>query len=68
MPRTPAQEQVDRLERMLQDNAGVKSVSVDGQTVVFDRVQAIEELEYWRRRAASGRRSMFRGINAGSAW
>lgn len=65
-----AREMVAILEESLADNVGVREVSSDGQTVVFDRAQALEELDMWRRKAAveSGRRGLFRGVNLGSAW
>lgn len=41
---------VAKLETMLAANAGVKSVSVDGQSVTYGEL--LEQYEYWRRRVA----------------
>ena len=43
-----AQEMIDQLECFLKSNAGVTSVTVDGQSVRYDRKQAIQELKYWQ--------------------
>lgn len=42
-----AQKMIDAIECALATNAGVVSVTVDGQTIRYDRRQAIEELKYW---------------------
>jgi hypothetical protein len=65
-----AKEMCQIIEDFLKTNAGTKQVTVDGQTIVFDRVQALEELKYWHREAArqAGSRRPFRGIDIGSAW
>ena len=72
MPVTPS-EMVELIEAALAENPLVASVTVDGQTVQYNRAQAMEELAYWRRRAADaattlGRRPMFRGFQIGGAW
>jgi hypothetical protein len=65
-----AKQMVEILEDCLRSNAGVKSISVDGQTIMLDRAQALVEMKYWQREVArqAGRRSPFRGIDIGSAW
>jgi len=46
------------------------SVTIDGQTVRWDRAQALRELGYFRARAAreSGRRPVSGQIDLGGAW
>jgi hypothetical protein len=65
-----AQNMISILEDFLASNAGVRQITVDGQTIQLDRAQAIEELKYWQREAAkaSGKRKPFRSINIGSAF
>lgn len=46
---------VDALEAALVDNAGVAEVVVDGVRVKYDRKQALEELNFWRRQLARER-------------
>lgn len=50
--------------------AGIVSVQVDGTTVSYDRIKALEELKYWRSQAgkASGRKPKLSSINLGGAW
>lgn len=49
-----AAEMVELLARALRDNPiGIVSISVDGKTTSFERRQALEELKYWKRQAAS---------------
>ncbi|MFA9478518.1 hypothetical protein ACERK3_09440 [Phycisphaerales bacterium AB-hyl4] len=43
---------VDTLEKFLAQGVGVGQVVIDGTTVRYDRKQAMDELEYWRRRLA----------------
>lgn len=43
-----ATDMVAQLETFLGSSAGVKSISVDGQAVTYDRKQALEELRYWQ--------------------
>ena len=49
---------------------GIVYVMVDGQQVSYNRKDAREELEYWRRRAAkeTGKNPITAGINLGRAW
>ena len=47
-----SQEMIQQLEDFLKSNAGVKSVNVDGQNIQFDRTQALQELDYWKRQSA----------------
>jgi len=63
-------EMVQALEQALSKNVGVAEVIVDGQKVRYDRAQAMQELDYWRQRAAkqNGKRPRFRGIDVGTAW
>lgn len=65
-----AREMVALLEEALASNSGVKSITVDGQSITFDRAQALQELDYWRRQAlrAAGKRPITRSINLSSAW
>lgn len=65
-----AKQMVDILEKALQSNVAIDSVTVDGQTVRFNREQALSELEYWRSQAAkeTGKRRLFRGVDIGSAF
>jgi hypothetical protein len=68
---TQAKEMVAALEAALKSNVGVKQVTVDGQTITFsDRAAMLAELDYWRREAgkATGKRSMFRSVDIGSAF
>lgn len=61
-----ASDMVERLETALNCGpAGVVSVRVDGQEVVYNRAQALEELRYWRavRDKALNRRPLFRGVD-----
>ena len=60
-----ATEMISQLETFLAKNVGVESVTVDGQTVRFERDQAMKELEYWRGMAAkeSGKRKLFKPIS-----
>jgi uncharacterized protein YdaL len=65
MPAATAKQMVEMLKLALQTNpAGVLSISVDGQVATYSRSQAIEELEFWERRAAreGGRRRPCRTI------
>lgn len=44
----------DAIRRALNDTpAGTVSIAIDGQTVTYDRLKAIEELKYWERRASA---------------
>ena len=68
---TTAKQMVEALEAALAQAVGVKSVTVDGQTTVFnDRASMLAELDYWQRKVAreSGKRKTFRGIDIGSAY
>jgi hypothetical protein len=49
------------LREALETGVGVVSVTIDGRTTQFDRKQALQELDFWEKRAAreSGRRPMF---------
>lgn len=38
---------IDAIKCQLQTNAGVVSITVDGQTIRYDRKQALDELIYW---------------------
>lgn len=61
-----AAQMVQVIEQALLENpAGVLSVNVDGQTVQWNRSQAIKELEYWKRQAnqSAGRRPRVATIN-----
>jgi hypothetical protein len=49
--------------------AGVVEVQHDGTRTKWDRAQAIQELEYWRRRAAAAAgKSITRSIDLSGAW
>lgn len=50
---------------LLATPVGVVSVTVDGETTVWNRRQAMEELEMWERRVAreAGTRPLFRRVN-----
>ena len=65
-----ASEMVEAIERALRDNPLVASVTVDGQSVTYNRSQAMEELAYWKRKAAAeaGKSRLFRGFNVGGSW
>jgi hypothetical protein len=65
-----AKQMVDILEKALASNVGIDSVTVDGQTIRFNRSQALTELDYWKRQAAkeAGKRNPFRGVDIGSAF
>ncbi len=65
-----AKEMVEALEKFLATNIGVGQVTVDGQTVRYERAQAMTELDYWQRKLAKeqGRRTLFRGFDLGTAW
>lgn len=67
---TTATEMVKLLKQALASNVGVAEVVVDGQKVRYDRQQAMDELAFWERKAAteSGTRSRFRGFNLNSGW
>lgn len=43
-----AQEMIDNLECFLKSNAGVSSINVDGQSIRYNREQALKELRYWQ--------------------
>lgn len=45
-----AAQQVARLETLLQQNVGVQSITVDGQTVEYDDLLA--QYNYWKSRLA----------------
>lgn len=49
---------------------GIVSVVVDGQTVTYSRSQALEELRFWQREAATeaGTRRRVRSINLGGSF
>lgn len=47
-----AKNMVKQIETALSTGAGVVSVTVDGQTVRWDRNKALKELDYWRRQAS----------------
>ena len=66
-----AKEMVKLLEDFLSSTTpGVRQITVDGQTVSYDRDSALKELDHWRKKAAkeSGTRSLFRGFDIDSAW
>jgi hypothetical protein len=66
MGTSKAKEMVHLLEQALSENIGVRSVTVDGQTVTYESQDAmIKTLEYWRREAtkAGGRRPLWRGFD-----
>ena len=66
---TPAEEMVTVLETALAANPLVDQVTVDGQTVKYNRAQAMRELEFWRKKVAKeGGKSRFRSINISGAW
>jgi hypothetical protein len=49
-----AKTMIDTIKRALADTpAGTVSISVDGQTVTYDRMKAIAELKYWEQTAAN---------------
>jgi hypothetical protein len=70
MDKTFASEMVEIIEEKLRHNAGISSVNVDGQAISFDREQLLEELDYWKRKAAQAKtpRQIFRGINIGKSF
>lgn len=50
MAKTFAEKRLAQYEELLEDNAGMTSVSVDGQTMSLANLEA--KSEYWRRRVA----------------
>lgn len=56
---------VDTLEAFLAQGVGIGEVVIDGQRVRYDRKQAMDELDYWRRRLAQseGRRKRYSTID-----
>jgi hypothetical protein len=61
-----AQQMVTLIRTALAANPiGVVTVTVDGQTVEYDRRQALDELKFWQTEAAkeSGRRPRSMSIN-----
>lgn len=66
-----AQQMVDLIAAALAANPiGVVTVNVDGQTVEYDRAQALKELAFWEQRAARerGGRPRVRSINLGNTF
>ena len=62
-------EQVAALKTALATGAGVVSVTIDGQTVRYDRDQALRELQFYESRAArASTRPLSQQINMGGAW
>jgi hypothetical protein len=62
---------VEALEQALISNIGVKSVSVDGQTVSFaDKTELITLINHYKKELArsAGRRPLFKGFDFDSAW
>lgn len=59
-----ATDMITAIETALASNAGVVSITVDGESVRYDRMQALKELEYWKKEASkeSGTRPTFAGI------
>ena len=53
---TTAEDRVEALEAALATGAGVVSVSIDGQTVTYNRADARAELQFWARKRARERR------------
>lgn len=50
---TTAREMVTKIKDALAKSPAAKvSISVDGQSVTYDRGQAIQELQFWERMAA----------------
>lgn len=64
-----AKSMVDSLETQIASGAGIVSVSVDGTSVDFDRSQAMQELQYWRKEVTrySRTRSRMSNFNLGSS-
>jgi hypothetical protein len=64
-----AKSMVDSLETQIASGAGIVSVSVDGTSVDFDRSQAMQELQYWRKEVTrySRTRSRMSNFNLGNA-
>ncbi len=65
-----AQEMVKLIETALASNPGVVRITTDGQSVEWNREQALKELEYWQKQSlkASGTRPLFRGVDISTAW
>lgn len=63
-------EMVDIIRAALATGASVVSVNIDGQVTQWDRRQAMQELEFWERRAArsTGRRPAAASINLANAF
>lgn len=60
---------VTLLEAALQANVGVTSVTIDGQSISYNRQQAMLELEYWRKQVAKeNKKSRFRGFDVSGSW
>jgi len=62
MAETFAEKMVSKYEALLEANAGVKQVTVDGQAVSYGDLE--QRLEYWRRKVAveRGKRPRAAGI------
>lgn len=66
---TTAETMVGLIEAAMAANPLVATVTVDGQTVSYNRQQAMAELLYWRKRVAKeAGKSPFRGINMGGSF
>jgi hypothetical protein len=67
---TTAETMVLALEEFLSSNVGVDSVTVDGQSVKYNRSQAMTELKYWRSVVAKegGKKKIVQQLNLGNVW
>ena len=65
-----ATDMVTALETFLATNVGVGSVTIDGQSVSYNRSQALLELDYWRREVAkeNSTKPIVKQINLGGSW
>jgi hypothetical protein len=67
---TNAENMVTMLETFLASNVGVNTVTIDGQTVSYNRSQALTELKYWRDQVAKegGTRKVIKTVNLSNCW
>ena len=58
-----AEEMVEKYKGLLRDNAGIKSVSVDGQSVSYDDIQ--KQYNQWKKilDSSTGKKAMVSQIN-----
>jgi len=61
---------ISALETFLASNMGVDQVTVDGQSIKYNRSQAMTELTYWRQQAAKegNAKPLVRPISLNNTW